>query len=74
MFLKRTHFLLIFLLSGGCQLLEAQTSPAFSFEIKKPKNLEDKKLPSERTGDKKFKLPFNTISHRGGTKDFRFSP
>ena len=67
MFLKRTHFLLIFLLSGGCQLLEAQTSPAFSFEIKKPKNLEDKKLPSERTGDKKFKLPRriyqNTVTH-----------
>ncbi len=41
--------------------------PALSFDLKKPQKFENKKLGSEKTGDKKFSLPRrtlqNTITH-----------
>ena len=66
-FLRRLPVLILFLLIYSSPDLRAQSPAAFSFEIKKPKNLEDKQLPSEKTGDKKFTLPRrvyqNTVTH-----------
>lgn len=52
---KIAFFLLLLFL--GLNDLSAQLIPALSFEIKKPQKLENKKLGSEKTGEKKFTAP-----------------
>ncbi len=54
--IRKIAFFLL-LLSGGLNVVSAQTIPALSFEIKKPQKLENKKLGSEKTGEKKFTAP-----------------
>lgn len=52
--LTRIIFLALLLTGGWLNHSSAQSIPALSFEIKKPKNLENKKLGSERGAEKKF--------------------
>lgn len=52
---KIAFFLLLLFL--GLNDLSAQLIPALSFEIKKPQKLENKKLGSEKTSEKKFTAP-----------------
>lgn len=54
--IRKIAFFLL-LLSGGLNSASAQIIPALSFEIKKPQKLENKKLGSEKTGEKKFTAP-----------------
>ncbi len=64
-FLVLTRILLIsiFFLSAMLNWASAQTIPALSFDIKKPAKLENKKLGSEKTGDKKFTKPRRFIQN-----------
>lgn len=55
--MTRIIFILLLFVSTWPEITSAQTIPALSFEIKKPKKLENKKLGSERGADKKFTPP-----------------
>lgn len=50
-------------LSGLYYTAQGQTIPALSFEIKKPQKLENKKLGSEKTGEKKFTPPRRLVQN-----------
>ena len=52
--LTRIVFFVLLLLLAWPNIISAQGIPALSFEIKKPKKLENKKLGSEKSADKKF--------------------
>ncbi|MBC7826914.1 MAG: hypothetical protein H7122_04150 [Chitinophagaceae bacterium] len=58
-------FILLFVCSGLVSKSSAQ--PSLSFDLKKPKKFENKKLGSEKTAEKKFTLPRrfvqNTVTH-----------
>lgn len=58
-------FIVLFI--GSALLSEASAQPSLSFDLKKPKKYENKKLGSERTAEKKFTLPRrfvqNTVTH-----------
>jgi len=64
LFLTRI-FIVLFIVSALFSKVSAQ--PSLSFDLKKPKKYENKKLGSERTAEKKFTLPRrfiqNTVTH-----------
>lgn len=65
--MTRTTFIVLLLFCAWLKPVSAQSIPALSFEIKKPKQLENKKLGSERNADKKFsflrRVTQNTYTH-----------
>src|SRR5688572_11940284 len=58
-------FILLFFCSA--LFTNASAQPSLSFDLKKPKKFENKKLGSEKTAEKKFTLPRrfiqNTVTH-----------
>src|SRR3954470_22061137 len=60
------RFLLTILISLFC-FVAANAQPGVEIEVKKPKKYENRKLASEKTGEKKFtvsrKLYQNTVTH-----------
>jgi hypothetical protein len=63
-FLTRVFVTLFFC---SALLSNASAQPSLSFELKKPKKFENKKLGSEKSAEKKFTLPRrfiqNTVTH-----------